>query len=343
MAALTTDNDVQVTIAEAATLIETMTDEGHSVMLWGAPGIGKTDIVYQLGERKKRKVIVFHASLRETVDVRGIPVSDLKTGTTRWLVPSELPNAERDGEFGYLFLDEYNQSSPQMQAALGGLLHDGTVGDYVLPKGWRVIAAGNRTADRASAQKMPTQARNRLGHFTVLPDVDAWCKWAAANGVPIELIAFVRFRRELLHRMPRGDENAYPTPRSLTKAGKYVKVADSNLRRKLFGSLIGADVAGELNGFIDLYQSIGGLDDIVANPATAPIPTEASQLWAVCTGLARMATRKNIKQIAIYNERLGREQQMLLMHDAAIRTPALKETAEYTKWAVKNQDVLMQS
>jgi hypothetical protein len=262
---------------------------------------------------------------------------------TRWLVPDELPRVERDGEFGYLFLDEINTASPQMMAVLMQLVLDRKVGDYVLPPGWQVIAAGNRVSDRAAAQRMPTALRNRFAHLFVAPDVNSWVNWANVNGVAPEMVAFIRLRRELIHRMPRGDENAFPTPRSLTKAAKYVGVQSVAMRQKLFAAHVGADVAGELNGFIELYQSLGSLEDIVASPTTARVPTEASQLYAVCTGLGRLANRANFAKIAQYCERLDRERQVLLMHDATVREPKLKETAAYSKWAVDHQDALLQS
>jgi hypothetical protein len=343
MATPTLMNEVECTIAVAAVLLEKQLAKGKPVMLWGAPGVGKSAIVWQLGAKNKRKVIEYRANLREPVDVRGIPVPDLKTGTTRWLVPEDLPNAERDGEFGYLFLDEINTASPQMMAVLFGLVLDRRIGDYFLPAGWQIIAAGNRVSDRAAAQRMPTALRNRFSHLTVLPDVNAWADWATANNVAPEMVAFVRLRRELIHRMPRGDENTFPTPRSLTAAADFVDETNVAVRQQLFAMHVGNDVAGELNGFIELYQSLGSLDDIVANPETAPVPTAMSQLYAVCTGLARLANRKNFAAIAKYADRLKREHQLLLMHDAAIREPKLKETAAYSAWAVKNQDLIMQS
>jgi midasin (ATPase involved in ribosome maturation) len=77
-------NEVECTIADAAVLLEKQTDKGKPVMMWGAPGLGKSAIVFQLGAKKGRKVIEYRANLREPVDVRGIPVPDLKTGTTGW-------------------------------------------------------------------------------------------------------------------------------------------------------------------------------------------------------------------------------------------------------------------
>jgi len=331
----------EVTIAEAAELLEMLTDAGDPVFLWGVPGIGKSDIVHQLGAKKGRKVIEFHAALRETVDLRGIPVADIATGKTKWLIPDELPNAERDGEEGYLFLDEMNQANPQMQGVLGGLVLYGVVGDYRLPKGWRVIAAGNRVSDKASAQRMPTHLRNRFAHIFVTPDVDAWTTWANSNGVAPEMVAFIRLRRELLHMMPKGDENAFCSPRSLTKAAKHVH-APKKHRMRLFAAHIGDGPAAEFDGFIDLYRSIGTLDGIVADPDNSPLPTEPSIRFATCTGLGRISTRKNFGNVIKYAKRLPREFEILVVTDATGRDETLKNLPAYGKWAVDNQDLTIQ-
>lgn len=341
----------EITIAEAAVLLEILTDNGDTVCLHGAPGIGKTDIAHQLGAKKKaqhptkygaRPVIEFHVALRETVDVRGIPVADMATGKTKWLVPDELPNAERDGECGYLFLDEYMQGSPQMQAILGTLLLDGVVGEYHLPKSWKIIVAGNRMIDKAATNRMPNQIRNKMAHLYICPDVNAYCTWANANGVAPELVAFVRLRRnDVLHVMPKGEENAYPTPRSLTKAAKYVN-APKEHRMRLFASHVGDAVAAELDGFIELYRSLGSLEDIVADPDGAKVPTEPSCRFAVCTGLGRIATRKNFPAIIRYAKRLNRESEILVVTDATGRDASLKNVAAYGSWAVANQDLTIQ-
>ena len=205
--------EIDCTIAEAAEMLELLTEAGDPVMIWGAPGLGKSAIVWQLGDKKGRKVIEYRANLREPVDVRGIPVPDIETGVTKWLVPDELPRADRDGEFGYLFLDEINTASPQMMAVLFGLVLDRRIGDYVLPPGWQIIAAGNRVSDRAAAQRMPTALRNRFAHSVRRCRTSTrGRKWATTNDVAPEMVAFIRLRRELIHRMPKGDENASRRP-----------------------------------------------------------------------------------------------------------------------------------
>ena len=48
--ATTSTNEHECTIAEAAILLQLLTDNGDPVMLWGPPGLGKSDIVRQLGK-----------------------------------------------------------------------------------------------------------------------------------------------------------------------------------------------------------------------------------------------------------------------------------------------------
>jgi hypothetical protein len=112
---------------------------------------------------------------------------------------------------------------------------------------------------------------------------------------------------------------------------------------------VGAPYASEFDAFIDLYHSIGDLQDIIKNPATAKLPSDPSTRYAVCTGLGRMATKANLAAIHQYVLRIEdsagnphRESEVLVIHDATSRDASLKNTAIYGKWAVNNQDITIQ-
>lgn len=331
----------EVSIARAEKLLRRYIAKKKSVMLWGAPGIGKSSIVQQVAVLFGWKVIDFRANIREPVDLRGIPVANLKLSTTQWLPPDELPRVDRDGEEGILFIDEINTSSPQMQAVLMQLVLERRVGDYVMPKGWVIVAAGNRVADRAAAQKMPTALRNRFKHIHVCVDFDAWRKWATESGVAQELVAFLAWKKDFLHVMPKGDENAFPTPRSWVDISDFVD--DPEDREQLIAGSVGDAYAAEFEAFIELYHSIGSLDGIVADPDNSPVPTEPSIRYSTCVGLARVATRQNFPSILRYAKRLAREFEILLVTDATHRDPKLKDISAYGKWAIDNQDITAQA
>ena len=336
----TVENNVHnVHIERASELLDAFMAAGDSVMIWGPPGVGKTDVARQRSAAQSRTVVPIHTNLRDTVDFRGVPVPDLTTNTTRWLVPDELPRVDRDGPKGTLLLDEINTAPPQVQAAAFQLVLEKQIGDYKLPEGWTVVATGNRVSDRAAAQRMPTALRNRFAHINVSYDIEAWARWASKNNVAPEVVAFSRFRRELFGVLPKGDENEFLTPRSVTRAAKYVN-ASTGMRQELFGSLIGHPQAAELEGFIQLYRSLGSLDGILRNPQGANVPTEPSQRYAVATGLARIVDRTTMPALIAYAARLPREFEILTVTDATTRDDTLKNTKAYGDWAVRNASVL---
>ena len=115
---------------------------GHHtpVMMWGPPGVGKSQMVIQIGERHDIPVIDIRLSQMEPSDLRGIP---FRTGErVEWAPPAMLPNAQRHGETGILFLDEITSAPPSVSAAAYQLILDRRLGEYEVPEGWAIFAAG---------------------------------------------------------------------------------------------------------------------------------------------------------------------------------------------------------
>lgn len=350
-----------VTMRQAEKLLPYYLAQRQSTMLWGSPGIGKSQLIYQtaanagpwvsqlgaLGEAAAVKraceqgvsLIDIRVSLRDPVDMMGIPVPCLDKGTMDWLSPDELPQVDRDGVFGILFTDEINASSGAMMAACLGLVLDGKVGGYVLPPGWVVVAAGNKVSDRASAQRMSSALLSRFANLYIQHDVPSFTHYATRIGMRAEIVAFLRFRLELLYGTPSSD-GPYPTPRGWERVAPYID-APEDVRMFLIAGLVGADAAAQFCAFLDLYKTIQSLDDILANPLTAIVPTEASLRWAVVTGLGRMAKRSNMDAIVAYAKRLPRDAEIMLVHDAVTRDETCKNTPAFGDWAVRNANVLI--
>jgi MoxR-like ATPase len=175
------------------------TAAGHHtpVMLWGPPGVGKSQIVAQVAARHGVPVVDIRLSQMEPSDLRGIPfrVGDV----VQWAVPTMLPDAERHWPSGILFLDEITSAPPAVSAAAYQLILDRRLGDYRVPPGWAIFAAGNRQGDRGVTYAMPAPLANRFSHFTVDVNLDDWAHWAYANGIDERIVAFLRFKRR--HRM----------------------------------------------------------------------------------------------------------------------------------------------
>jgi MoxR-like ATPase len=103
--------------------------EGHHtpVMMWGPPGVGKSQMVSEVAAKHDVPVIDIRLSQMEPSDLRGIP---FRTGeNVEWAVPVILPNAKRHGEKGILFLDEITSAPPSVSAAAYQLILDRRLGE----------------------------------------------------------------------------------------------------------------------------------------------------------------------------------------------------------------------
>jgi hypothetical protein len=151
------------------------------------------------------------------------------------------------------------------------------------------------------------------------------------------LIAFVAFRPELLHKMPDSDARAFPTPRSWAQVSKICAAPDS-LRPALVRSLVGEGAAGEFEAFVRVFRRLPRIDELLAAPLTAPVPDEREPalLYAICSALARKATRENFGAVIAYAERLPRDFTVLLTTDAIRRDRALSETRAYVDFVTRN-------
>ena len=68
--------DLQVRTTRPADAIEEIKhcfNKKRPVMLWGAPGIGKSDMIQLIGDDTDRPVIDLRLLLMEPTDLRGIP------------------------------------------------------------------------------------------------------------------------------------------------------------------------------------------------------------------------------------------------------------------------------
>jgi len=120
-----------------------VTEGRHTpVMMWGPPGVGKSQMVSEVAARYRAPVIDIRLSQMEPSDLRGIP---FRVGDhVDWAIPSILPDAGRHGEKGILFLDEITSAPPSVSAAAYQLILDRRLGAYAVPPGWAIFAAGNR-------------------------------------------------------------------------------------------------------------------------------------------------------------------------------------------------------
>jgi MoxR-like ATPase len=266
------------------------------VFIWGPPGCGKSAVTRQLAEALKLPLQDVRALLLDPVDLRGLPFLG-SDGRSKWATPEFLP---QNGK-GILFLDELNAAPAMVQASCYQLVLDRKLGEYILPEGWAIIAAGNRDSDRAVTTRMPTPLRNRFVHLEFEVDVQEWSEWAIRAGIRPEVIAFLRFRPELLSAFDRDGPHAFPSPRSWEFVSRILDSLDSqsnpSIEHELIAGAVGTGAATEVCSFLRTYRELPSIDAILLNPLQEPVPENAAAQYAVASALARCASDTNLDRI----------------------------------------------
>lgn len=273
-------------------------DTHTPVMLWGAPGVGKSQIVAQIADRHQVPVIDIRLSQMEPSDLRGIPFR--ANELVEWAIPSMLPDVDRHGPCGILFLDEITSAAPTVSAAAYQLILDRRLGNYRVPQGWAIFAAGNRQGDRGVTYAMPAPLANRFSHFEVDVNLDDWVAWAYAHRIDERIIGFLRFRPDLLFDFdPVKNPVAFATPRSWEFAHRALQKFDhhSELLLETLQACVGPAAGIELNAFIQNLDQMPDLNAIL-NGEEVPVPDEIDLAYAVASALVGQAIRYQSDQDA---------------------------------------------
>ena len=328
-------------------------DTGHHtpVMLWGAPGVGKSQMVAQIAESHDVPLIDIRLSQMEPSDLRGIPfrVDEF----VEWAVPSMLPNLKRHGNRGILFLDEITSAPPSVSAAAYQLILDRKLGEYEVPKGWAIIAAGNRQGDRGVTYSMPAPLANRFSHYEVEINLDDWVAWAYANGIDERIIAFLRFRQDLLFEFDAAQNPvAFPSPRSWEFAHRALQKFDepNNLLLGALQACVGKAAGIEVKAFVDSLDQMPDLDAIVKGEEVAA-PKEIDLQYAVATALVGRAIRAKETDDAMkvhgnilnYASRLPQREMGVMMVSDMHRAVGqdIFAVPEFASWADKIADIML--
>ncbi len=329
-----------------ADAVEVLTNNAEqAIVIEGAPGNGKTAAGYEIAkglEVPPEAIVMFRPATKDAPDLSGLP--DLSSDHTKFLPPDfiwRLNAAAQAYGKAMLYIDEIGQSTTQMFNGLAGVLLDNEVGGHHLDKRVFKVATTNRTTDKAGVTRMPTHVANRLIHFEMQSDLDGWCDWALMNGLPVWLIAFLRFKPGLLNDFSP-DRKVNPTERTWHLLAKAVTDAtpDDRFMRISVGT-VGEGAAAELSAFKQVMTKLPSIDDILMDPKDHPVPTEPAIQYALMGALAHNATKDNFGHMSQFLFRCPPEFQVLSVKDAIKLNPEIKQTQSFIKWAVANKSVFL--
>lgn len=329
-------------------------------MLWGSPGVGKSQAVRELAgslERhtgKEVRLTDVRLLLFNPIDLRGIPVPNESRTLAVWLKPKIFDLDTSDEILNVILLDEITSALPTTMAASYQLVLDRKIGEHELPGNAIVICAGNRASDRSAANnRMPLALANRLLHIDVAADYRSWRAWAVEHGVDPTVIAYLAYRPDaLLQFDPANGHHAFPSPRSWVMASRVIGLSGGDVEDALplVSGLVGTGAASELATWARVWSKLPSVDDIFAG-RTSKVPRGSDALYALVSAMsarARECKRKgDLKAIGrsiAYSDRLPADFGMLYVQDLVNLEPGFRSTLmrvpEFVRWAGERGSIL---
>lgn len=256
-----------------------------------------------------------------------------------WLQPDFLPT----GGKGILFLDEMNAAPQSVQAAAYQLVLNRCIGDYVLPDGWSIIAAGNRSTDRSVVHAMPAALANRFIHIDYTVDTDDWITWAKKNGISDLTSGYIRFRPSCLttDKIESG-ARAFASPRSWAFADQIANSKlEPHVELELLSGTIGEGVATEFMGYRRENANLPSLDAILLNPDKLEVPTSPSTCHALISSLDRHTTGGNFARLMKYISRMSKEFEVVFVTSVVKLDADICATKAFIDWSRENRNILI--
>jgi hypothetical protein len=215
---------------------------------------------------------------------------------------------------------------------------DRRIGEYELPDGWSVVAASNRSEDRAGTHRLISPLLNRFVHLDLEVSNEDWQTWAVTNKVAPEVRAFLQYRPGLLSQFdPAANPRAFPTPRSWQFVSDVLSRTDDHLLHPVIAGCVGDGPAAEFVGFLKLYRELPDLDQVLARPDTAPVPREPAVLYALTGALVERCRQAKapLPSFVTYALRLPDEFALLALRDALAVQPKLASLPAVQQWIAK--------
>lgn len=287
-----------------------------NLAIQGVPGTAKTKKVQGVCVRNSWALVPFRLGDRESVEVCGAQMPDIKTGTMRRYLPDFLGRVNdlsEKHERVVIFFDEFNKAADPatMNAARQMILDREIEGVYQFPENVRFIIAVNRIEDRSGDEAIPSHVANSFMWVGVQPSAEDLIKHALDSDWHPAIPAYLSWRSRNVHmfdpkRIVNVTYRSWEYVNEILQAKESGATLSASQARAMVGGCIGG-LADEFMGFIKTYLSTLEHDKIVSDPLSAPLPDCVSNPelpYAIVSSCSAMATVDNLESYVIYVERL---------------------------------------
>ena len=333
-------------------LLQVAIEKGEymTARLLSSPGMGKSTIVKsaattmskRLGKKVGCKVV--RLCEVEQPDVKGYglpPQGNIATQKMEFSLPFWAIDIEKDGEYGYLFLDEQPQANDDVNKVAAELMLDRRVGDYQLPPGWIVVAAGNREQDRSGARKTMAFIQNRITDINIDPDKNALVDWMEKNNIHHSIISFTEAHPAIVLAAEVSEKpGPFCTPRSMCRLSPYVDTMSMEMFTEFAAGMIGEGSASQYIAHLRVVDELPSYADIVARPSKVKVPERPDAAYATMRMISHNIDGATAVQAFEYLSRMGKEFQAAALRHTVRRTPQIVQHPAFAVWLRNNKTLL---
>lgn len=336
-------NTPSITTTDLYKHLDTLITTDIPVFIHGSPGIGKSYIVADIAKKHGLKLVDVRLSQMDPVDLRGVPA--IRDEQTVWMPPVFFP--KKSESEGILFLDELNSAPPSVQAAIYQLVLNRKMGEYELPKGWRIICAGNRISDRGVVFRLPTPLANRMVHLHVEARFDDFKLFAIRESFHPFVIGFLSFRPDLLTSEPffEDDSNpAFATPRSYHMLSNILKHSDNTAQlAPIIYGLVGYGAGIEFLSYVKVYEKLPDVQAIYRGDYPIVDKSEPALLYALVSALVELYQKsdEHNTHLFAFSDMLPTEFGVMLIKDVIVKDASIAECAEFEEWIGRYGDYIL--
>jgi hypothetical protein len=310
------------------------------ISIEGEPGIAKTALAYNLQKKYGfDHFIDLNFSLLDVPDVAGLALLGADGEALTFKYPEAMLKL-RNGR-NFLLIDEAPDSTMLMQNLARRLLWTREVNGVRLSDETFIMLTGNRSKDKSGAGKMSGKVKTAVTRLEMEANLDDWVEWALTDGnIDPVLIQFLRFKPNLLQAY-NADAEVCPTCRQWELVNKVPVALPTNLFFADVAGKVGEGPAAEYAAFRKIYAALVSFEDIVMNPKGVKIPTDLSAQYAIVGSVAHNTTPQTIERVAEFVERMPSDFGIMFWQDSIKKTPALKTTKPFIKWATSSSNVIL--
>lgn len=240
------------------------------VLLLGAPGIGKTQIMEQIARECQIGLVSYTITHHTRQSAIGLPfVSKRQFGgkeytiteyTMSEIVASVYEKIEKTGlPEGILFIDEVNCVSETLAPAMLQFLQCKTFGNHAIPQGWVIVAAGNPPEYNRSVREFDVVTMDRVKKIIVEPDYQVWKEYAYKENIHPAVISYLDTRPQYFYKMETTvDGRSFATPRGWEDLSRMISVyekLDKKADREVIVQYLQHDtIAKDFANYLELYE-----------------------------------------------------------------------------------------